>query len=90
MTNPLSVAAILTGLILLAVFIFLVRPFDPVVILCRWLYAGRRAVYILGTMLWDAPSEARYWWVTQRPSDSEALADLEKQYPAGEEREAAR
>lgn len=87
MTNPMGIAALLTALVCLATFLFLMKPFDPVVIMCRWLYALRRGVWILGTMLWDAPSEAKHRWVTQRPADRQALSELEREFPAGTEAE---
>ncbi len=75
--------AILTGLILLSALLCMLKRQDPIVLLSRWGYALRRAIWITGTMLWDSAGEFRHRWETQRPGDEAALQQLEEEFPAG-------
>lgn len=64
----------------------LLRRRDPIELVCRWLYAFRRIVYIVGTMAWDSGAEFRFRWESQKPQDVAAIAELEAEFPAGPER----
>jgi len=76
--------AILTGLLLILGLLCMLRRTDPAILLSRWLYAFRRAVYIAGTMIADTPGEYSMRWKQQRPRDAEALERLAAEFPAGE------
>jgi len=85
MTSISDPRAILTALIVVTALICLLKRADPVVLMSRWGYALRRAIWIAGQMAWEAPSEFRHQWKAQRPADAQELAKLEERYPAGPE-----
>ncbi len=85
MTNPLAAPALLTLAIIIIVLVSFLQKADPIVLFCRYAYAFRRAVFIVGSMLWDSAGEFKYRWESQRPADAETLRSLEAEFPAGSE-----
>ena len=84
MTSIYDPRAYLTAILVLAGLLSILKGKDPIVLGCRWAYAFRRAVWILGSMAWDSAGEFRHRWKSQRPQDAEELRQTAARYPAGE------